>query len=141
MAKDFFVKLIYLISRVFLAWTFLNFLAYCACLATHIDTYYLKQQIMIRKEHLISLINKLSVILSEAINHGSDKDSQKRAKPLYLINRAIIYDFARHYINLIFSKYFSNFLVFIYSLINTEKNENSLKKVHTENEMNKKFDP
>ena len=27
--KNFFVKLIYLISRVFLAWTFLNFLAYC----------------------------------------------------------------------------------------------------------------
>ena len=27
--KFFFVKLIYLISRVFLAWTFLNFLAHC----------------------------------------------------------------------------------------------------------------
>ena len=28
--KNFFVKLIYLISRVFLAWTFLNILAHCA---------------------------------------------------------------------------------------------------------------
>ena len=28
-SKKYFVKLIYLISRVFLAWTFLNFLAHC----------------------------------------------------------------------------------------------------------------
>ena len=32
--KNFFMKLIYLISRVFLAWTFLNFLAYCGLLNT-----------------------------------------------------------------------------------------------------------
>ena len=31
LAKNFFVKLIYLISWLFLAWTFFNFLAHCAC--------------------------------------------------------------------------------------------------------------